>query len=58
MHCDPVVKEVRAVRQKLFRHCHNNLDRLISFVERSTESGQDRRRATQPPERKMKRGHK
>ncbi len=36
MDFDPVVKEVRAVRQKLFRQCHNNLDTLIAFVERES----------------------
>ncbi len=33
MYCDPIVKKVRAVRQKLLRDCHNNLDELIAFVE-------------------------
>ncbi len=37
MDFDPVVKEVRAVRQRLFRQCHNNLDTLIGFVERESQ---------------------
>lgn len=36
MYCDPIVKEVRAVRKKLLRDCHNNLDELIAFVEGAT----------------------
>ncbi len=36
MYCDPIVKEVRAVRKKLLRDCHNNLDELIAFVEGGT----------------------
>ncbi len=53
MECDPIVKEVRMIRRKLFRQYHNNLDELIAFVEKDMRRG--RNKAAPPTIRRHRR---